>query len=112
VIFNYFCCLFRRQALAVASFSVTLGACTPAASPSRPTISLRLRGGPPDATVVVDEETLGTFDYVAAHGVALPPGVHHVTVQEPGYFPWDREVEAKLGMPPIQLEVVLSAVPD
>lgn len=61
---------------------------------------------------MVDEETLGTFDYVAAHGVALPLGVHHVTVQEPGYFPCDREVEAKPGMPPIQLEVVLSAVPD
>ena len=62
--------------------------------------------------VVVDEETLGTLDYVAAHGVALPPGIHRVTVQTPGYFPWDREVEAKSGMPPITLEVVMSPIPD
>lgn len=98
--------------MAWAVWAALAGGCAPAASPSRPTVSLRIQGGPPDATVVVDEETLGTLDYVAAHGVALPPGVHHVTVQAAGYFPWDREVDARLGMPPIRLDVVLAAVPD
>jgi PEGA domain len=64
------------------------------------------------ATVVVDEETLGTFDFVAAHGVALPPGVHHVTITADGYFPWDREVEAKTGSALIRLEVAMVRVPD
>jgi hypothetical protein len=91
---------------------ILMASCMPAAAPLRPTVSLRLRGSPADATVVVDEENIGTLDYVAAHGVALPPGEHHVTIQAPGYFPWDREVEAKLGIPPIQLDVVLSPVPD
>lgn len=100
------------QMIAPSVMGTALDACTPAVSPSRPTVSLRLRGAPPEATVVVDEETLGSLDYVAAHGVALPPGVHHVTIQAPGYFPWDREVDARLGMPPIELEVVLAAVPD
>lgn len=94
------------------AIAMLVASCTPAAAPSRSTISLRLSGSPADATVVVDEENIGTLDYVAAHGVALPPGVHHVTVEAPGYFPWDREVQATLGMPPIRLEVVLSAVPD
>jgi hypothetical protein len=67
---------------------------------------------PADATVVVDDETLGSLDFVAAHGVALPPGVHHVTVKAPGYFPWDHEVEAKEGSPPLAFQVALTPVPD
>ncbi len=45
-------------------------------------------------------------------GSRCPPGLHHVTVVAPGYFPWDREVEAKLGSPPIELSVTLTPVPD
>jgi hypothetical protein len=97
---------------AVVLMGILVASCMPAAQPLRPTVSLRLTGSPADATVVVDEQNIGTLDYVAAHGVALPPGVHHLTIQAPGYFPWDREVEAKLGMPPIRFDVVLSAVPD
>jgi hypothetical protein len=80
----------------------------------RPTVSLRLRirGTPPDAAVVIDEEAVGQLDFVAAHGVALPVGIHHVTVKANGYFPWDREVEAKDGSPPILLDVSLTPVPD
>ena len=78
----------------------------------RETVSLRMAGTPPDAAVVIDEETVGQLDFVAAHGVALPVGVHHVTVKATGYFPWDREVDAKEGSAPIKLDVVLTPVPD
>jgi hypothetical protein len=91
--------------------SVVVG-CEPAKAPTQPTISLRLRGAPLDATVIVDDEPLGSLEFVAAHGVALPPGVHHVTVKAPGYFPWDQEVDAKPGSPLIALEVALTPVPD
>lgn len=86
--------------------------CEPARAPAQPTVSLRIRGAPLNATVIVDEEALGSLEFVAAHGVALPPGVHFVTVQAPGYFPWDRQVEAKPGSSPIALEVALTKVPD
>ena len=79
----------------------------PRARPPKPTVSLRMTGHPGEARVIVDDEAVGTLDFVAAHGVALPPGVHHVTVKAPGYFPWDKEVEAKLGAPPDPLEVAL-----
>ncbi len=92
--------------------AVAAVACRPAATASGPTVSLRLHGGPADATVIVDDEALGTLDFVAAHGVALPPGVHHLTVKAVGFFPWDREVTAQVGSPPLRLEVVLVAVPD
>jgi hypothetical protein len=86
--------------------------CAEPRTPSLPTVSLRMAGGPPEATVIIDEEAVGTLDLVVAHGVALPPGLHHVTVRARGYFPWDREVEAKPGSPPIRLEVALTPVPD
>ncbi len=94
--------------------SLLIGSCSlpPSREPSPPTVSLRMRGAMADATVVIDDETLGTFDFVAAHGVALPPGVHRVTVQAPGYFPWDRQIEAKRGSPPLELQVVMTPVPE
>jgi hypothetical protein len=106
----------RRTALAVVLLAVAawVPACA-AQSPvdvRGPRVSLRMQGTPPDAAVIIDEETVGQLDFVAAHGVALPLGVHHVTVKANGYFPWDREVEAKEGSPPIRLDVALTPVPD
>ena len=71
-----------------------------------------MRGTPADALVTIDDETVGSLDFVAAHGVALPPGVHHVTVTAVGYFPWDKEVQAELGQGPIRLDCALARVPD
>jgi hypothetical protein len=84
----------------------------PSRAPFPATVSLRMRGAMADAMVVIDDETLGTFDFVASHGVALPPGVHRVTIQAMGYFPWDREIEAKGGSPPVELEIVMTPVPE
>jgi hypothetical protein len=97
--------------LAAAQSAAWLG-CEPAKAANQPTVSLRLRGEPPSALVNVDDEPLGSLDFVAAHGVALPAGIHHVTVSAAGYFPWDREVDAKIGARPIALEVALIRVPD
>jgi hypothetical protein len=88
------------------------GGCQPAQSAHQPTVSFRIRGTPSSATVIIDEEALGTLDFVSAHGVALPPGVHHVTVKAAGYFPSDTAVDARLGSPPVALEVALVPVPD
>jgi hypothetical protein len=71
-----------------------------------------MRGQPAKANVVIDDEPVGTLDYVAARGVAVAPGTHHVTVVADGYFPWDREVDAKAGSPAIRLDVSLVPVPD
>jgi hypothetical protein len=71
-----------------------------------------MHGAPAGATVIIDEEALGTLDFVAAHGVALPPGLHHVTVKATGFFPSDTEVDAKPGSPPVRLEIALTPIPD
>jgi hypothetical protein len=74
---------------------VSAFACTPARSPREPTVSLRLYGGLRQATVTIDDEFIGPFDVVAAHGVALPIGNHRVVIEAPGYVRWEKSVEAK-----------------
>ena len=80
-----------------------------AANPGR-TVSLRVKGNVPDASVVIDDQYIGAFAYVSARGVALPPGSHRITVERVGYFPWDRLVQADGD--PIHLDVQLVKVPD
>jgi hypothetical protein len=98
-------------ALLIVACLVDFG-CEPAKDASQATVSLRMRGAPADATVTIDDEPIGSLEFVAARGVALPPGLHHVTVEAHGYFPWDREVDAKPGSPLMALEVALTRVPD
>ena len=64
------------------------------------------------ALQVIDDEAVGSLELVQARGVALPVGVHHVTVKAQGYFPWDREVKAEEGQPALRLDVALTPVPD
>jgi hypothetical protein len=80
---------------------------------ARPTASLHMHGTPPDATVTIDEEMVGSLAVVAVRGVALPEGTHQVTVQAPGYFPWDKLVESRPGQDKrIELAVDLVRVPE
>ena len=74
------------------------------------TVSLRVKGNVPDASLTVDDQYLGSLAFVSKRGVAMPPGKHRVTVEKPGYFPWDQVVLA--GEQPVQLDVVLVPIPD
>jgi hypothetical protein len=75
-----------------------------------PTVSLRMRGAPPEASVTIDDHFMGPLDVVAARGVALVKGIHRISVEADGYFPWDKVIDARDG--PVQLEVRLVAIPD
>jgi len=83
------------------------------AGAGRPAVSLSLAHSaksPRDAAVLIDEEYIGPLGYVSARGVRLPAGKHRISVEKPGYFPWDRLVEASTA--PIQLNVELEPIPD
>ena len=75
-------------------------------------MSLRMSGTPPDATVIIDDEAVGTLELVAAHGVALPVGVHHITVKAAGISPGIAKSTRRKGTRPVLLEVALIPVPD
>jgi hypothetical protein len=93
-----------------AALPLALAACT--GMYGEATTSLRVKGTVLDASVTIDDQYIGTFAYVAAKGVALPPGKHRITVEKAGYFPWDKLVESRGGEEPIQLDVVLTKIPD
>ena len=90
---------------------LSLTSCEPPTG--RPAVSLSLmrsKDSPRDASVIIDEEYIGVLGYVAARGVRLPSGKHRITIEKPGYFPWDRLVEA--GHDPIHLDITLEPIPD
>ena len=99
---------FALAAIAAAAVSTSAG-CQLSAYSTK-TVSLRVRGNVDDAQVTVDDIRIGALAYVSAHGVALPPGQHRVTVERNGFFPWDSLVEAKSD--PIYLQITLVPIPD
>ena len=74
------------------------------------TVPVRLRGTPPDATVTIDDQRVGSLELVASRGMRVAPGRHRLTVEAPGFLPFDTIVEAKDIV--VQVEVKLVPVPD
>jgi hypothetical protein len=106
---------FAPIARAIAACAVLmLGACGNAESASSSRgVSVRLRGGPPNASVTVDDLLIGPLDVVQARGFAVAPGKHHVSVEANGYFPRDVVVDARGDeKAPLVLDVALTPVPD
>jgi hypothetical protein len=75
-------------------------------------VSMRMVGSPPNATVTIDDIFVGRLEMVASRGVAVPLGTHRLSVEAPGYLPWDRVVEAKDGTGPLRLDVRLMPIPE
>ncbi|MCL2723703.1 MAG: PEGA domain-containing protein [Polyangiaceae bacterium] len=96
------------------AFVIVVGASAVACGPPAavPTVSMRMTGSPPHASVTIDDEFVGVLAVVAARGVALSPGVHHITVLAAGYFPWDKTVKANEGGAMVRLDVHLVPIPD
>jgi hypothetical protein len=99
-----------RASAIVAAIVAAAAACGPPKEPK--TVSMRMVGSPPNASVTIDDIFVGRLDTVSARGVALPVGSLRISVEAPGYLPWDKIVEAKEGQGPIRLEVRLVEIPD
>jgi len=79
----------------------------------KPAVSLHLETfdkTPRDASVTIDEQYVGPLGYVAARGVRLPVGDHRISVEKPGYFPFDELVSADRD--DLTVKVKLEPVPD
>ena len=94
----------------VFGIALTLAAC--GGGGDAKTVSMRMVGSPPNASVTIDDHFVGTLEIVSARGVAVPPGQHRVTVEAAGFLPWDKIVEAKEGGGPLRLDVRLVPVPE
>ncbi len=97
------------RALVVA---LLLTACAPS---KPPTTSLRLvptAGAPGRARVTIDDQPLGSLDFIVKRGAALPPGKHRLTIEAEGYLPYDTEIDAGENGGLIKLDIRLVKKPD
>jgi hypothetical protein len=99
----------KREPLGLLLLSLfLLVSCTPA--PKEPkTVAFRVLARPDTASVTIDDHTY-PLATVAMGAVRLTPGEHHVSVEAPGYLPWDRIVVA--GEQPVTVKVDLVPIPD
>ena len=98
----------------VSGMALVVVACAACGSPVRQTTPVRLIGSPPNAMVTIDDQLVGSLDMVGARGFALPPGRHRLSVEAPGYFPYDEIVETPDGptRTPVKLDVRLVPIPE
>jgi hypothetical protein len=104
----------KRFLASVALVTLTGLASTGCMMELRPAVSLKVVPAaktPSDAVVTIDEQYIGPLAFVAAHGVRLPEGKHRISIERPGYFPYDADVIAE-GTDPIRLDVALVPIPD
>lgn len=99
----------RHTIMLACALAIGVNGCTP---PPPRTVSMRVKGGSPNAVVHIDDMYIGNFAMVQQRGVALPPGKHRITVELSGHFPWDKLVEVQEGDPPVILDIELKRIPD
>ena len=98
-------------ALLLCTASLGLAACKGAAS-TGPRSKLALDGTPSEASVLIDEQPIGSLAVVQKHGVSLPPGQHRLTVQADGYFPADLLIDVDRSGGVVRRTVKLTALPE
>jgi hypothetical protein len=90
--------------------AVTGCAAMEANAPQAESVPLRIRGTPPEATVIIDDQRDGPLSLVMARGIRVLPGRHRLSVEAAGFLPYDVAFEAKDEVVPIEVKLV--PVPD
>ncbi|MBW2454213.1 MAG: PEGA domain-containing protein [Deltaproteobacteria bacterium] len=90
---------------------VVVAAALTAGCGSQPQVLLRFSGEPADALVTINDEYIGKLGRLARRGIKLPPGDYRVTVEQTGYFPFDKLVRVTEESPPT-IAVELTEEPD
>jgi hypothetical protein len=88
---------------------VLAGACSVQLN-RKPSASLRVVADPPEATVYVNEQFVGSAKVLDVRPKALSEGEHRVTVRAPGYFPHDLVVDLVPGVTTVR--IALRPVPE
>ncbi|MDB4974430.1 MAG: hypothetical protein JWN48_2771 [Myxococcaceae bacterium] len=92
--------------LALALLLALLGVgCAARQTPNTKTAALKTVVEPPTALVQVDEHFVGAARVLATRPAPLEPGKHRVTVEAPGYFPHDLEVDLVPGVTTLELKL-------
>ncbi len=89
--------------------ALSLLGCAGAQRPRSRPAELRTIVEPPTASVHIDEHFAGAARVLAMRPEPVKPGKHRITVEAPGYFPHDAELELAPGVTTVNLK--LRAVP-
>jgi hypothetical protein len=82
-----------------------LAACAATQRPKPSVAELRTLVEPPTARVQVDERFVGAARVLAQRPAKLKPGVHRLTVEAPGHFPHDMELDLQPGVTKVELKL-------
>ncbi len=94
----------RRLCLLCAGLALALSGC--ALQSVRPTPArMRVLASPPEARVFVDDAFVASARVLGEQPVELSPGLHQVTLEAPGYFPHDLEVDLESGTTTVRVEL-------
>ncbi len=98
----------RGRALLL-SLSVAAAGCAARQKPPVLRAQLRTIVEPPTAVVQVDERFVGAARVLDQRPARLQEGAHRITIEAPGYFPHDLELQLPAGV--TKLEVKLRPIP-
>lgn len=93
------------QRAVVVLLSTLLTACAGIQKIPRPAAELRVIAEPPSATVHVNERFVGAARVLDKKPAQLRPGPKRVTVEAPGYFPHDFEVDLRSGVTTVNVKL-------
>jgi hypothetical protein len=97
----------RAAFLTIALLSIS--ACAGTQKPNGPPALLRVVAEPESASVQVNERFVGSARVLDKRPAKVTPGPKHVTIEAPGYFPHDLDVDLPVGV--TTMKVKLRPVP-
>jgi hypothetical protein len=93
----------RARVLAL-SWLITAG-CAGSHKPSGPPAELRVVAEPESAIVQINERYVGSARMLEKKPAKLVPGLKHITVEAPGYFPHDFDAELPVGVTTVKIKL-------
>jgi hypothetical protein len=87
------------------ALTLLLAGCAATQLPRSRPAELRTLVEPPTASVQIDERFVGAARVLAMRPASVKPGKHRLTVEAPGYFPHDAELELAPGVTTVNLKL-------
>jgi hypothetical protein len=80
-------------------------ACAGSHKPGGPPAELRVLAEPESAIVQVNERYVGSARVLDKKPAKMVPGLKHITVEAPGYFPHDFDADLPVGVTTVKIKL-------
>jgi hypothetical protein len=93
------------RALLLGLSLLVLSACAGTQTRGGPPAELRVVAEPASAIVQVNERYVGSAHVLEKKPAKLEPGLKHITVEAPGYFPHDFDADLPVGVTTVKIKL-------